>query len=371
MARLFRIILVLTIISPFVSCSKEDDNDSGKVSKRTIILFMPYSGMQRYFAQNISDWKTAIGEGILHDERVVACISSSVSKASMIELRYIKGKGVADTLSVYEDLNFTSQAGIEKILHDVSVVAPAESYAIIIGGHGSGWLPAGTSVKKSLGSQTADSQIGIETVSGALENSGLKFDYILFDDCYMSNIESVYEFKDVVDYIIGCPTEIMIYGFPYLNCAQCLVGDVDYEGLCDKFIDFYSDYDTPCATIGVTKCGELDSLASIFREINVSGGFDLQKLDEVQKMDGYDPTLFWDLGDYVGLLCTDEHLREIFRRQLERAVPFNGHTKSFYCERSGYEDIATFCGVSISAPTETTVQMGLLDTKWWRECVAR
>ena len=60
---------------------------------------------------------------------------------------------------------------------------------------------------------------------------------------------------------------------------------------------FYSNYVTPCGTIGVTDCSELDNLAAIMKEINQRYTFNEELTGELQRLDGYTPTIFFDYGD--------------------------------------------------------------------------
>lgn len=149
-------------------------------------------------------------------------------------------------------------------------------------------------------------------------------EYILFDDCYMSTVEVAYDLKNVTSHLIASTSEIMAYGMPYDKIGQYLIGNIDYEKVCDGFYSFYSNYVTPCGTIGVTDCSELDNLAAIMKEINQRYTFNEELTGELQRLDGYTPTIFFDYGDYVSKLCSDPDLLEQFNEQLKRTVPLKG-----------------------------------------------
>lgn len=147
-------------------------------------------------------------------------------------------------------------------------------------------------------------------------------EYILVDDCYMSSVEVAYELRGVTDYLIGSTSEIMAYGFPYASAGRHMLGEVDYEGICDAFHAFYSSYTYPYGTIGVTRCAGLEKLADIMRRINAAHAFDPGRLGDLQRLDGYTPTLFFDLEDYVRRLCSDDDaLLAEFEKQLDATVP--------------------------------------------------
>ena len=112
----------------------------------------------------------------------------------------------------------------------------------------------------------------------------------------MSSVEVAYELRGVTDYLIGSTSEIMAYGFPYASAGRHMLGEVDYEGICDAFHAFYSTYTYPYGTIGVTRCAGLEKLADIMRRINAAHAFDPGRLGDLQRLDGYTPTLFFDCG---------------------------------------------------------------------------
>lgn len=44
---------------------------------------------------------------------------------------------------------------------------------------------------------------------------GIRFEYILFDDCFMSSIEVAYDLRKITRHLIASPCEVMAYGYPY------------------------------------------------------------------------------------------------------------------------------------------------------------
>ena len=380
--KLYRQILqLLTLLLAsclFTSCL-DDDELIDEPTEQTVIFFMPWStNMTPYFEQNIADFETAIKGGLLKNERVIVIISSTKSRANVIELR--QEQGVRDTLMFYSQPDFTQRENITTMLNDVRAIAPACRYSLIVGCHGMGWLPVSTSRARSqyhiergdvpqtrwFGGFTSEYQIETTTLADAIGDAGMRMEYIMFDDCFMSSVEAAYDLKDVTNYLIGCPTEIMIYGFPYHLGTRHLVGTVDYAALCQTFLDFYSHYTTPCGTIAVTDCRELDALAAIVRDINLTQEFDYALLSDVQRMDGYNPPLFYDLGDYIAHLCADQNLIDAFYRQLELTVPYKAHTAQYYSASNGFNDIRAYSGITTSAPSHNTRSVGLKKTKWYQ-----
>lgn len=375
-----------------VSCEKEEAMPEGP-NEQTVFMYLPWSNtLTSAFYKNIEDLKTTIGRNILKNERVLVFMCTSPTKATLWELVYKDGESVEETLKSYDFANasrmeYTTVEGIASVLKDVKKYAPAEQYAMIIGCHGMGWIPVssrrsrsnvsafkmhweneGVPMTRYFGGTSSQYQTDITTLAQGITNAGMRMEYILFDDCYMSTVEVAYDLKDVTKHLIGCTSEIMAYGMPYHIIGEHLIGKIDYQKVCDGFYDFYSTYSTPCGTIGVTDCSELDELASIMREINSRYTFDEGLTGSVQTLDGYSPTVFFDYGDYVSKLCADTELLDRFNEQLERAVPFKRNTEYYYTMSwNGRRiKIKTFSGITVSDLSTHSFASGKEETEWYK-----
>ena len=381
--------LYFILIISFASCCTDDDDPPPLTeSEQTLFVYMPWStNLTSFFERNISDIEAAILEKGVEKERVLVYFMSSPTEATLFELTCENGSSVRDVLMSYTNPVFTTTDGITSILRDVVFFAPAKRYAMIIGGHGMGWLPVesynvnlrsyqknyweyeNVPLTRYFGGTSAEYQTDITTLAEGIYNSGIKMEYILFDDCYMSSIEVAYDLKNVTDYFIASPTEIMAHGFPYDIIGKYLIGDVDYKAISDCFYDFYQNYTImPCGTIGIVNCSELEALASIMKEINQKFDFDPLFLDNIQSLDGYSPVIFFDFGDYVAKLCQDPILLQKFLMHLDRAVPpqLKKNTPYYYSMSGGMKKINTFSGITISDPSVNVKATGKTATLWYK-----
>ena len=374
------IILLASFI--FSSCEEEETEPVIHTSYRTIVVFMPWSSnMKTFFDDNINSIEKAISEGILNNENFVVCISTSQSKALLIELKNRGDVCVRDTLSVIEDADFTKTEHIAKMLADVTREYPAYHYGLIIGAHGMAWVPSSPNVNRApyhsgngdkpmtrwFGGLTPDSQIEISSLAEGISKAGLHMDYVLFDDCYMSSVEVAYELRHVTDYLVACPTEVMIYGFPYESCTRYLVGNVDYASLCETFIDFYQSYFVPYGTVAVTDCRVLDELASSVRNMHQNGLLTKNDTIRIQQMDGYSPHLFYDLGDTYDKLCNDSAALAYFHGLLQRAVPFKANTRYYYSANGSIYLINSYSGLTTSEFSANALAETYDSTLWYRD----
>lgn len=349
---------------------------------------MPWSSnLTGYFYQNIRDMESCIEEmGGLSNERVIVFISTTSTEASLFEIKYENGECQRLDIKSYSSPAFTTEAGITQILDDVISYAPAKRYSMIIGCHGMGWLPVNASralriqekyhwdytdgpLTRYFGGTTSEFQTDLSTLATAIENTGIKMEYILFDDCYMSSIEVAYELKEVTDYLIASTCEVMAYGMPYATMGRHLLGQPDYRAICEDFHEFYSNYSVPCGTLSVTDLSYIDDMANLMRQINTSYSFDDNQRDKLQNLDGYSPTIFYDFGDYVNLLLeqymAQESIKQEFDFMLNRLIPYKTNTDKFYTATRGPIKINSYSGITTSDPSVSQRAADKNKTKWF------
>lgn len=390
---LYRILVSLLVLltpSVFLSCDNdstdEPDNNSSKY-KQTVLMYMPWSGgsIYSYFLQNISSFETAIRNNKGFDgNALVVFISESETKSHLINIKYNDGECCRDTIRsfYFDECDYTTSAGIASVINNAIKIAPAKTYALAIGSHGMGWLPVGSEISTRARMSASENQnvyltryfghssdneyqTDISTLADGIKKTGLRMEYIMFDDCYMSNIETAYELKDVTDYLIASTCEIMIDGMPYSEIGMDLLKN-NYKNICDGFYSFYSNYSMPCGTIGVTDCNEVERMAEIMKEINTVYPLGVESVDDIQDLDGYNTTVFFDFGDYVSHLCKDEYLLNLFKTQLDRLVPYKANTETYYSMLTQQQTrIKTFSGLTVSDPTENKGLTDALSTTSW------
>lgn len=411
-----RLLYILCLAVLMTACSKSD-GESGrkpwppKDNEQTLLMYFPWSGnLTSFFLTNICHMADVIEEGHGDHCRVLVYLMQSPTEGDLYELLGHKAKEGGDTtiadietrpIRTFKNPAFTTAEGIAEILAAAKQAAPAERYAMSIGCHGMAWLPAdptvglsergplmgtapeaeyweqttpdGLPITRWFGASTEQYRTDISTLAEAITLAGMHFEYILFDDCYMSSIEVAYDLRNVADHLIASPNEIMAFGFPYAECGQYMLGTPDYKAICKTFYDFYIDYkdaygvSRPFGTIAMTNCRELDALALIIRQINAASDPKSVNIAYLQRMDGYNPTRFFDFGDYIRTLCTDDALERAFEEQLERTIPSSCrcHTPQFYTS-SGPVTINTFTGVTTSDPSISNNTAAKSETAWWK-----
>ena len=407
MKRFLYLLFLLAIGLSFSSCTEEAE-DVTTINQQTTIVFMPWSGtasskgLYSYFMQNLDSIEGAIKKTGSMSNRVVVFLSTSSSESSLYEITLVNKEIQHTTLKTYSGNLYTTADGIAQILNDVKSNAFALNYGLIIGCHGMGWTykedwsnypynakpryQQAASAKSATAAKVPyyptrfygsvedldNYATNIETLEQGIAQAGMKMQYVLFDDCYMANIETAYQLKDVTNFLIGSTSEIMAVGMPYQTIWSSLATATPaYSTVTSAFNTFYSNYTPPCGTLSVIDCRKLDKLAEMMRRINETYKFDSSQLDSLQVLDGFSQGIFYDMKDYVVHLCKNNDMLNDFSADLQQVVKSAVHTDSVYSALypfSGqYIKIKQFSGITISDPSINSVALkGKEKTAWWK-----
>jgi hypothetical protein len=264
---------------------------------------------------------------------------------------------------------------IERVCRDY----PAARYGLVLSSHGMAWVPStATAYFTRSRSRTGEEwpatkyfgQDDNPGPTGYLETEELvaalpdgRFDYILFDACFMASVEVEYALRAKADYIIAAPTEVISDGFPYADIiGELLAAKPDLKAVCRTYYEHYAahpDSRYHSAAVSLVRTSELEALCdvharlwrsalahdpSVFAEFNLSG---------IQRLDRYRRPFLFDLGSIVGRLETMGAIStagaDQWRQQLARTVVYEAHTPVFFdlaiaeCSGlSGYIPVASY-----------------------------
>ncbi len=410
------LICMFTLALSLTSCS-EEAFDVDSVNKQTILVFFPWTGdtnsegLTHFLNANVD----SISQGIinkkgLNNTRILLFFSESYNKSALYDLQYdeVNKKVEKITLKTYEGNTYCSAEGIADLLGEVKQQAEALNYALIIGSHGAGWTYAEDWVKypyrsvQAKPSDTAsllnsnfsgiqygtdsnkpvtrffgsvslmDNALNVATLAEGIKQSGLKMQYILFDACYMGNVETAYELKDVTNYLISSSSEIMAAGLPYKTLWSYLNSTTpNYSSIVSTTVNFYKGTSEPYCNLAAIDCRQLDKLASVMKEINTKCSLDSDMtLSSLQPLDGFSPNLFYDLTTYVDSLHPSGYLKDQFNAQMQLTVKAAQSTDYVYTalQSSNNEiEVKNYSGLTISDPSLHSVAIkGREKTGWWK-----
>ncbi|MBQ2338589.1 MAG: hypothetical protein II384_05670, partial [Prevotella sp.] len=136
------------------ACSDHDEQPQRIVdADRTVLVYMPWTGsttsssksLYNEFLNNIRDIEAAIGQsGGLSKTRLLVFISQWSDRATLIDIWHDGTNCRRDTLKHYTTPTPTTTEAILDVLRDAYRISPTPQYSMIVGSHGSGWMPAGS-----------------------------------------------------------------------------------------------------------------------------------------------------------------------------------------------------------------------------------
>ena len=370
-------------------------------AKHTLMFYFFGTSLNRYFADNIADAKLAIERGILGDNnRVIYFRHRSQNEGYIAEISLNKETNkcfesiIED--NIYIEGSPIAPSYISKIIDKMATAAYAERYGLVLAGHGQAWITrealngnAGIS-QLSLGEPLFTPTYGAETtrafgensvqvnpneIAEGINNSSIDIDYIIFDACFMSNIETIYELRNSANYIIASPCEIMGRGFPYERTLPHLFTDkgatTDYKAAAESYYLYYRDeYNSPsrCGSVALFDCSEIEALRDATREVVKSAKSEYDS-SSLQTYEGKNPHYFYDFGEWATTVATDSAALEAFNTQLANTVIARYTLSSFY---SAYGTIGTYpinvdvySGVTTSAPSQKLANIWV-ETEWYK-----
>ena len=366
-------------------------------ANHTLMYLFLGTSLSRYYNTNIEDAKKAVETGILgNSNRIVFFRQSSAAKGYIGELCFDGDKCVEERLEEIDiPQSVVTYELVAQYIASMAKYAPAKRYGIVCAGHGQGWIPrevvdgdgdiskssmgynpwvqaAGAETTRAYGDKSA--RLNIPELATAIEESDVELDYILFDACFMSSIEAVYDLRNSANYIIASPCEIMGKGFPYERTLPDLFADegntTDYVKAAESYYLYYRDeYNSSsrCGSITLFDCAEIEALAEATKHV-VATATDDYDASKLQTYEGEKQHHFYDFGQWVRTVATDTEALEAFNTQFEKCIIESYTLESFYSAYGSYGtykiDLEVYTGVTTSAPS-TAYPNAWHKTNWY------
>lgn len=290
-------------------------------------------------------------------------------------LNEVTANGVVKLKDYDNTLTAVYASRMEEVISDAKRLSPAKQYGIILWSHGDGWLQNGieeTDVSRSSKFKAfgmdGSKKMNITTLASVLE--GKNFAFIYFDCCFMASVETEYELRNASPYIVASVSELPVDGMPYnQNLSYLFADNFDLVGAATNTFNLYNDqvgFWQTC-TMSVVRTAGLDALAAATREI--------YRKAETSYPAGYSPQRFmtgsscyyYDLGDYIHALASDEDYAE-WLTALNNCIVYSAATPTLWQELT----INAHCGLStyiLSSETDAIAAKRNYNTLSWYDDV--
>ncbi len=368
------ILLILTSFIVFSSCEDSDDIDAREPSmvSRTVLVYMAANNSPSLpHTQNFNAMVSAANNGALaNGGRLIVFRKISYPKveAQLVEIT----KNTVNVLKTYpSDINSVAPDVMKMVIADIHHIAPAEEYGLLLWSHASGWIAPSRSWGQDIGFSGQDREMSIPDLADALGNHQFRFIYM--DCCFMGNIETLYELRDVADYIIASPTETPYAGMDYeRNIPEFFAEDIDFHKIVANTHEVVAaqqrDGDHCGIAISLYDMSRIEAVSEAVKSIyadNTHVPSDTYSIQQYGFMswDSY----FYDLDAYMSSICDDESAIGRLRMELQQFIPICRATEKIW-QRYPLDDI---CGVSAFIPGSSNLQTKYHydDLKWYHDVV--
>ncbi len=359
--------MCLLLLIVFISSCEKDYNEPLQKQGRQLLVYMIADNNLDYFAINdINEMEQGLADtGTANNEVLVFIDRGANGKPSHPYLMRIvpdtTSQIKSEILKVYPEMNSANAQTLARVLSDMGELTGRQyqSKGLVLWSHGNAWLPPEvslysdrdkivdtTSVKKlkSFGldenfpKANQHKEMDIKEMANVL--SGYHFHYLLFDACFMGTIEVAYELKNVCDYIISSPTEVLSAGFPYHQIMPgLLANNFDPLFIARQKHEFYLAQKgiLSSSSVSVIKTSNLGELASFYRtqfakkisNIDISKEGALYNKNNLQQFDRLKVEFLFDLYDFTQKACEHNKQTDLFsnfKTIWDKTVIYEAHT---------------------------------------------
>lgn len=285
MKKIYTLFILLVALFFTVSCNNDDNSEGGNVkAKRTIIVYITSD----------NDINSSLQEDMSEIIKGSKNLSSDCNLIVFADFRYqkpyiCKVKNGSKTIVKQWDEDFysTSPDMMLDIYEWIIKNYPAQEYATVIEGHGSGSIIQTKDASSSndtiatdmvklyaygydeTNKNSSNIRQWINIPSMATVFSHLPhMEYIFFDCCCMGNAETVYELRKYTDYIIAPVSETPAKGAPYESIIPILSKDKDEVGkaIINSYVNNSGFSTNKGICISCYKTSEIENFCNVTRK---------------------------------------------------------------------------------------------------------
>ncbi len=375
--KILSLLLSVTAALSIMSCRNDEPDpnpgpEPGETTRTVLVYMVASNSLNSAASEDIESMKEAIKAGALQKGRLLIYKVGYLSSPELIELT----PDGSTTLKTYPGVTSSvTPEAMTQVIADMKSLAPADDYGAIFWSHSTGWLSPVKSQPRTNRSWGDDkgAKMSIPDMASALKDSGLSFIY--FDCCFMGNIETLYEFKGVTQWIVASAAEVPADGMPYeINLRHFFSKTPDLIRIARNTFEHY-DALTGAArscTMTVYNMEAIDKVASAASDIIASNSVSPEGIEYQQY--GFHTSwnnfadMYYDMGQYYESLTDDATLLKAFHESMSEFITYTASTPKMW----GIWDLKHTSGVSTyiySENPETAYIYGYDTLGWWRDVV--
>ena len=171
------------------------------------------------------------------DTRLFEVVHDKTDSSQIVSKR-LSSRQLGLSLNTETELDMGNYIVLQKLIDFAKAEYPAEKYALLMWGHGTGWRGScnedreGGNYRAVAIDDKTHSYISVKELGLALKNQGLSV--IGFDTCFGAVIENLYELKDSAEYTVASPGVTPSCGWDYKDLLEALNNsDYSSESIAD------------------------------------------------------------------------------------------------------------------------------------------
>lgn len=369
------------------SCNDKTEDDFILPKGRTVLVYIAGDGKPgstSNLSSEVAETQEALMEGWSDEIKgsLIVFADRNDSPPVLVRIGMHKNKIVADTLRSYSNENSASPELLQQVIGDTQLLAPGESYGLVLFSHASGWLPEGAfkdpagwggSPKITPRSILEDQGREMELADFVAAIPDGMFEFIASEMCFMSSVETAYALRNKTKYLLASAPEVLSPGFRpiYKTSLNILFEpEANLEGFGQAFFDYHNGQQgvNQSAAISLVKTSEMEALATFTRGITPKLTLTQNQIDQVQHYDGNPPRssslphLFFDFRDYINKIATPQQMLQI-DELLSKTVIFKRNTPKLW-----EIPIAKHSGLSVYIPQASLPNLNAAykETDWYK-----
>lgn len=357
-----KLLTIVCTLAAMAACSSDDGSNENihpavMAEGRTVLVYMSAeNSLSPHVTNCLEQMKT--GGRLIGNSNVLLVYVDRSEPSELPWLARISDGKVTDSISI-ADMGISQKneyASDPQVFEDVLKYAfshyPAKrDYGLVLWGHSTGWLIAPDTVAytRAYGvdnGRNDRSNVGkwmnLPTLARVLgKQPHLKF--ILADCCNFMCLESLYELRNVADYIIGSPAEIPSVGAPYQTVLPAMFSAADdfYRTIADNY--HAQQVSGRTLPLSVVRTSEMAAVAQATRSVltGIKNGLGDNYADLTGLIHYYntgaifntDDNIFYDAGDFVRKYAQDTDY-QTWRQALNRAVVCKNYAATWNTDKT-------------------------------------
>lgn len=349
------------------ACSDDNPEMPETAVERTVIVYMAADnslGSAGNDERDLQEMSIAAQNGDLCGNRLLVYHASRVAQPELIEITPTERV----TLKTYD--YSPSSVTIERmteVFNDSKNFSPAKSYGLVLWSHATGWIQNGVAEPDATTNSFGEERgryMNVTSLAKALD--GQKFDYVYFDCCYMANVESLYQLRDVTPIAVASTTELPADGMPYDKTLRYLMSDSpDLYSAAQTTFGHYDSLEGAqrTCTISVIDMTAIGRLADATRVVFMSG--DAPGAGYVPQPFMISGCYLYDLKDYIEAFDCRSDLKESWREAFDDVVKLSLATPAVWNRLSLKRANGLSCYILNSSADSAYKGYNQLD--WWTD----